>query len=315
MTGRVMDDLRDKFFALHEQTAVLVAAYDGFDRLRYANAAFRAAFFVEEGETPSWADIMRRNHQAGRGTVIRNPDFEGWLTNTRSRRGKTGYRSFETDLTDGRWLLMTETVSADGWMLCIASDITSLRPDERDVRQDRDFAIKASHTDELTGVANRRYTMARAEEMLAAASGDAIAGSFVLIDLDFFKSINDRFGHQSGDQVLQDFAARLQGMVRRLDCFGRVGGEEFALVLPATPAAEAELIVDRMLVLTRMATPLPERPGFAYTFSAGIAVGDRFDTVSDLYARADRALYVAKLGGRNRIEVDHRISGRSSAAS
>ena len=309
-----MKGVRDKVFALHEHTAVLVAAYDGFDRLRYANAAFRAAFFVEEGETPFWADLMRRNHQAGRGTIIRNPDFEAWLTNTQSRRGKTGYRAFETDLADGRWLLMTETVIADGWMLCIASDITSLRPDERDVRQDRDFAIKASQTDELTGVANRRYTMARAAEMLASGPADGVAGSFVLIDLDLFKSINDRFGHQCGDRVLQDFAARLQGMARRLDCFGRVGGEEFALVLPATTAVEAELIVGKILALTRMAEPLPDRPGFTYTFSAGIAVGDRFDAIADLYARADRALYVAKVGGRNRIEVDHRISGRSSAA-
>ncbi|MGX1308357.1 diguanylate cyclase (GGDEF)-like protein [Amorphus suaedae] len=309
-----MDDVHDKFFELYEQTAVLVAAYDGFDRLRYANAAFRAAFFVEEGETPFWADIMRRNHRAGRGTIIRNPDFESWLKNTQSRRGKTGYRAFETDLADGRWLLMTETVSADGWMLCVASDITSLRSDDREVRQDRDFAIKASHTDELTGIANRRYTMARAEEMLASARPDDVAGCFVLIDLDFFKSINDRFGHQSGDRVLQDFAERLQGLVRRLDCFGRVGGEEFALVLPGTTAAEAELIVGKMLSLTRMASPLPDRPGFTYSFSAGISVGDRFDSVSELYARADRALYVAKVGGRDRIEVDHRVSGRSSAA-
>ena len=314
MTGRAMDDVRDRFFALYEQTAVLVAAYDGFDRLRYANAAFRAAFAVEEGETPFWADIMRRNHRAGRGTIIRNPDFEGWLTNTQSRRGKTGYRAFETDLVGGRWLWMTETVNADGWMLCVASDITDLRPDERAVRQDRDLAIKASHTDELTGVANRRYTMARAAEMLTSAPAGDIAGCFVLIDLDSFKSINDRFGHQSGDRVLQDFAERLQGVARRLDCFGRVGGEEFALVLPATTAAEAELIVGQMLALTRMATPLPDRPGFTYTFSAGIAVGNRLDTISDLYARADQALYVAKLGGRNRIEVDHRISGRTSAA-
>ncbi|TIN86943.1 MAG: diguanylate cyclase, partial [Mesorhizobium sp.] len=82
--------------------------------------------------------LMRRNFKAGKGTFVRDPDFETWLISTQSRRGKTGFREFETDLVDGRWLWMTETVQNDGWMLCIATDITKLRSDGRSVRQDRD---------------------------------------------------------------------------------------------------------------------------------------------------------------------------------
>ncbi|WP_018699044.1 GGDEF domain-containing protein [Amorphus coralli] len=309
-----MDDLLERLLDLYEHTPVLVAAYDGFDRLRYANRAFRAAFFVGPDEQPSWSEIIRRNHREGRGTVIRNPDLEAWLTSTQSRRGKVGYRAFETDMVDGSWLYMTETVQPNGWMLCIASDVTRLRPDERSVRQDLDFAIKASNTDELTGVANRRYTMARAAEMLQARdearSGN---GAFALLDLDHFKSINDRFGHQTGDRILEDFVKRLQPLVRRADCFGRVGGEEFALVLPKTPVEEAVLIVEKMLSMIRMNRPLPERPDFAYTFSAGVAAIAPADTLTDLYGRADKALYLAKVSGRNRIEVNISQRNRSSA--
>lgn len=177
---------------------------------------------------PFWSDLMRQNFHAGRGTVIRERDFEAWLVSTQSRRGKTGFRAFETDLVDGRWLWMTETVDREGSMLCIAIDITKLRVHGRAVRQDRDMAIKASNTDELTGVGNRRFVTARMEEMLQR-SADA-AGCLCLLDLDNFKCVNDRFGHQAGDIILRDFAVRIQSEVRRSDCFGRVGGEELLLV-------------------------------------------------------------------------------------
>jgi diguanylate cyclase (GGDEF)-like protein len=308
-----MDEVLKILFQMYETTPVLVAAYDGFDRLRYANQAFRSAYFIEPEETPFWSDLMRRNFRARRGTVISASDFEAWLISTQSRRGKTGFRAFETDLVDGRWLWMTETVQSDGWMLCIASDITGLRADERSVRQDRDFAVKASHTDELTGVANRRFVMARIDDTLHRQDPEnGILGSLVVLDIDSFKSINDRFGHQAGDLILRDFAERVHGLVRRSDCFGRVGGEEFVLVLPDTSIEEAELIVERMLGVVRNSRPLMERVDFSYTFSAGIAAGQPGDTAASLYARADKALYSAKMGGRNRIHLAGSLPDRAA---
>jgi diguanylate cyclase (GGDEF)-like protein len=300
-----MHDVVDHLRTMYENTPVLVAAYDPFDRLRYANRAFRAAYFIEPAEELFWPDLMRRNFHAGRGTVIRAPDFEEWLVSTLSRRGKAGFRAFETDLADGRWLWMTETVDAGGWMLCIASDITSLRAEDRAVRQDRDFAIKAAQTDELTGIANRRYVTAMIEDMLGQpARGDGPAGSVALLDLDNFKYINDRYGHHVGDAVLRDFARRIQALVRRTDCFGRVGGEEFVLVLPATSASQAALLIERMLTVIRRSRPLNDRPDFAYTFSAGVAESMTADCVASIYARADKALYAAKLAGRNQLILD-----------
>ncbi|MBX5146685.1 GGDEF domain-containing protein [Rhizobium lentis] len=297
-----MDALIEQLLNLSAQTETLMALYDGDDRLRYANSAFRSAYFIEPEETPLWPDLMRRNFDLGRGTVIRTDNFEEWLRSTQSRRGKIGYRAFETDLADGRWLWMTEAVQKNGWMLCIASDITRLRAHGRTVRQDRDQAIKASYTDELTGVANRRFVMARVEDMLASVRHGS-SGCLAVFDIDNFKRINDRLGHHAGDLVLRDFAHRIHQNVRRNDCFGRVGGEEFLLVMPATGPEEALAMVERMLTVIRFSRPLPDSPDFSYTCSAGIAACVPTDSASELYRRADQALYDAKMSGRDRVRA------------
>ncbi|MBX4960334.1 sensor domain-containing diguanylate cyclase [Rhizobium binae] len=297
-----MDETIEQLLHLTAQTETLVAVYDGDDRLRYANSAFRSAYFIEPEETPLWPDLMRRNFHLGRGTVIRTENFEEWLRSTQSRRGKIGYRAFETDLSDGRWLWMTEAVQSNGWMLCIASDITRLKVHGRTVRQDRDQAIKASYTDELTGVANRRFVMARVEDMLASVRHGS-NGCLAVFDIDNFKRINDRLGHHAGDLVLRDFAHRIHQNVRRNDCFGRVGGEEFLLVMPATGPEDALAMVERMLTVIRFSRPLPDSPDFSYTCSAGIAACVPTDSASELYRRADQALYDAKMSGRDRVRA------------
>ncbi|WP_162939702.1 GGDEF domain-containing protein [Neorhizobium sp. NCHU2750] len=302
-----------------DEAGVLVAVFDDQDRLCYANRAFRAAWFIGDDERGDderlvWSELMRRNFHARQGTIIKARDFETWLSSTLSRRGKAGFRAFETDLHDGRWLWMTETTMADGWMLCVASDITSIRSDERTLRQDRDDAIKASQTDELTGVPSRRFVMAKLNDMLAAqeemsegSAGEARwgrVGCIAVLDIDNFKYINDRFGHSVGDLVLRDFAATLQRQIRKTDVFGRVGGEEFVLVLPNTMADEAETLVGRMLDAVRKSRPLPDQTSFRYTFSAGIASAESGETADDLYRRADLALYAAKMRGRDQISLD-----------
>lgn len=297
-----MDEIFEQLLHLSGRTETLIAVYDGHDRLRYANSAFRSVYFIEPDEIPLWPDLMRRNFELARGTVIRTSNFDEWLRSTQSRRGKIGYRAFETDLCDGRWFWMTEAVQKNGWMLCIASDITSLRVHGRTVRQDRDQAIKASYTDELTGVANRRFVMARVDDMLTAAR-HGNNGCLAVFDIDNFKHINDRLGHHAGDVVLRDFAHRIHQNVRRSDCFGRIGGEEFLLVMPATGPEDAIAMVECMLTVIRFSRPLPESPDFSYTCSAGIAACASSDSASELYRRADQALYAAKLSGRDRVRA------------
>lgn len=284
------DEILKNLLSLQADSLVLLAAYDEDDILRYANKSFRSAYHLEPGEQLSWGAIMRRNYQAGLGTVLKTDNFDEWLVSTQSRRGKMPFRSFETDLVDGRWLWMTETVQTNGWMLCIASDITQLRPDDRRLRQDRDLALRASQTDELTGVANRRFIMARLEALVSQQLiSDGTNGCIAVLDIDHLKAINDRYGHQSGDQVLLDFARHAHSFVRRLDCFGRIGGEEFMFILPDTTLGDGLLFLDRVLARIRSARPLTNCPEFSYTCSAGITALRPGDTPHEVFARADRA--------------------------
>ena len=290
---------------LMEETDVFVGVFDETDRLRFANRAFRAAWSVAPQEMPLWSDMMSRNYLTGRGTIISSGDFETWLRSTLGRRGKTGFRAFETDLHDGRWLWMTETTLENGWMLCVASDVTTVRVEERALRRDRDNAIKVAQTDELTGISSRRFVMARLRALTAAA-GEAWSdvGYVAVLDIDNFKYINDRFGHATGDAVLKDFAVTLQRLVRRTDILGRVGGEEFILILPHTSLAEAEAIIDQMLAAVRRSRPLPQEVSFRYTFSAGLAGARQGDDPDEVYRRADLALYAAKMRGRDQLAFD-----------
>lgn len=293
-------DITGRFRRLYDATPLLVALYDPTDRMRYANPACRTTFGIGEGEAPTWEEMVRRNHAARTGVIITAPDFEAWIASTKSRRGKAPFRSFETDFHDGRWMLVTETVEPSGWMLTVAVDVTGFRIDTRDVRQARDHAIRASNTDELTGVANRRFVTGRANEMMAP---HGPGGTLCVIDLDNFKYVNDRYGHQTGDALLRAFCTLMAGAVRRADCFGRVGGEEFVLVLPQTPAAEAERRVGALLERVRASRPLPQWPDFSYTFSAGLTFAQPGETFATAYGRADRALYAAKLAGREQVVV------------
>lgn len=298
----LLNDLLERVAALQSATPVLIALYDSEDRLRHANPSFRESFQLADGDLPTWADIMRLNHRLRTGVVIRNNDFEAWLLSAQSRRGKLPYRAFEMDLYDGRWFWMTETVQQDGWMLCVASDVTELRQGYRTLRQDRDLAVRASQTDELTGTANRRFVFAKlALQVEQVTKGLEAPFCLCTLDIDFFKQINDRFGHKCGDAVLRDFVTIAHSVIRRVDCFGRIGGEEFMLILPRSSVAEGREIVERLLQKVRLSRPLSEFLDFSYSCSAGMTVYQVAESADDVFLRADQALYAAKEKGRDRL--------------
>lgn len=161
-------------------------------------------------------------------------------------------------------------------------------------------------TDSLTGLHNRRYM----ERQLASLVDDALEKdtslSVMMVDVDHFKSINDRFGHAVGDDVLREFAARLQNSVRKVDLVCRMGGEEFVIALPETDGDHATLAAKRLLQkIASECFPLPgveER--IAVTASIGVASLEYdSDTAGTLLQRADEALYRAKRAGRNRVDA------------
>jgi diguanylate cyclase (GGDEF)-like protein len=299
--------------ALHGRSMTLVAWFDPRDILIYANVAFRRAYGLDADERMSWSDLMRRCHALQIGARIETDDFEAWLLSAKSRRGKTPCRSFEADLQDGRWVLMTEETLGDGSMLCQAVDVTRLRADERQLRVDRDLAQRAALTDPLTGLGNRRHVFERLEAALAHARARGEPLSVALFDLDRFKTINDRFGHQIGDATLRDFACRAGAAVRRGDLFGRLGGEEFLLVQPGADLDGATAAA--AWILARARAKREARDGApAYTVSAGVASLRAQDDAQSLYARADAALYRAKQGGRDRVATEDALAQETQAA-
>lgn len=286
--------------ALMQDSGVLMSLFDAQDRLQQANAAFLQTYHVRLDQTPTWAQLLRDNYTQRRGVVIAASDFEAWLASAQSRRGQQPFRAFETDLWDGRWLWMTETMQANGWMLCIATDITQLKASEHAMRYARDQAVLAANTDALTGIGNRRYVLERLDQMLHALLSPADQLSVVVADLDHFKRINDSLGHPAGDAVIRDFATRSQQLLQASGTVGRVGGEEFMLLLPACGSDQAEHIIEQLHAQVRQARPLPAQTDCSYTFSAGIAHACAGESLEAVFRRADHALYQAKEAGRNR---------------
>ncbi|MFH7041376.1 diguanylate cyclase [Paucibacter sp. JuS9] len=294
--------LPQTLLALHEASPNPAALFDAQDVLRWANKAFCEAYKVQPDGHLTWSDMMRSNHASGQGAVIEADDIEAWLAATASRRGKLPHRAFEADLTDGRWIWMSETVLPDGWLMCLAIDITPLRQDSRSLRQAHAKALRASQTDALTGLANRRQGLQLLQQALA--ESEAWPLCVALLDLDHFKQINDSLGHAAGDQVLCDFARQMLASTRREDGCARIGGEEFLLILPAAALGQAGVIVERLLARVRQSRPLAEQPEFGYRCSAGLVEAQWGESSEVLLQRADAALYRAKAAGRDRIERD-----------
>jgi diguanylate cyclase (GGDEF)-like protein len=155
--------------------------------------------------------------------------------------------------------------------------------------------------DELTGSLNRRCIMRLLDEEIEHSCKAAKPCSIALIDLDWFKRINDAHGHPIGDEVLRTFAITIFANIRPIDRFGRYGGEEFLLLLPDTRGHDAERILDRLRTIVADLDWSAFSPGMRVTISAGVAALRDSDNADTLLARADSALYSAKAAGRNRI--------------
>lgn len=157
--------------------------------------------------------------------------------------------------------------------------------------------------DELTGALNRRFVMKELQDELLRSQRSKSKCSVALIDLDWFKKINDTFGHPAGDEALRAFAITIFANIRDVDKFGRYGGEEFLLILPDTPQETAVRAIDRLRTIVANLDWTAISPGMAVTMSAGVTSFRTSDTTDSLLSRADAALYRAKEAGRNRIEA------------
>ncbi|MDR3669727.1 MAG: GGDEF domain-containing protein [Holophaga sp.] len=161
--------------------------------------------------------------------------------------------------------------------------------------------------DGLTGTFNRRFFMEEADRLMKLVRRTHLPCSLIMIDIDHFKLVNDRYGHPAGDQVIRETARVVQLALRETDLFGRIGGEEFVAFLPDANLESGLRVAERVraaIEQTRVPVPGLETP-ICFTISLGVVSAQAGGfSLDDLLERADKALYAAKQGGRNRAEAN-----------
>ena len=167
----------------------------------------------------------------------------------------------------------------------------------------RELLARLATTDELTSISNRRHFVDVGRREIDRCTRYARRMSLLYIDIDYFKRINDTWGHPAGDIVLKELAREITGILRRQDTVARIGGEEFAVILPETEAKTAFAVAESLrLAIEQSKTRVNEQTEIKYTLSIGVAtLTGEDDSLDAMMQRADAALYQAKQSGRNQV--------------
>lgn len=216
--------------------------------------------------------------------------------------GRTIRYEEELDLPAGTriWMTSLAPVFDDGgrveMIVGLSVDVTEQKRAEAELR-------RLATTDELTGLANRRHFLERAEQELDRVRRYATPSAFIMLDIDHFKNINDTWGHATGDTVLRRMALVLGEAVRATDLVGRLGGEEFGVLLPETDLQAALKLTERLRIAVTEAVVEADGETLRFSASFGVTLLHADDENVDMpMARADAALYASKFAGRNRVK-------------
>lgn len=302
--------LADHFKAVVENIGEVIFRTDRKGRWTYLNPAWETltGYSVIRSEGRSWLDWIEENERTEFGEWAQ-PVLDGEVQNTRR------LLRFRTLIGEVRWMelsiqaLRDRTGSVAGTTGTLR-DIDDRKKLEEHVmsakrraeEQAREATLLAS-TDELTGLANRRAFLRHLERQVEAANEFGWALAVAIFDVDHFKMVNDSHGHAIGDRVLQIVADRSVSVVRSGDLVGRLGGEEFAILMPGASPEDATMVAERLRGMIERPVETGGEMLPSVTVSIGIAAHSREQDSSGLLASADRALYAAKSAGRNRVKL------------
>ena len=284
------------------QTNDAFGIFDADDKVVFCNYPFSEIFAQTEESIIglSFEDLIRSCYERKEGVHVETDQIEDWLAMAHSKRRSAPYRSFEVDTCDGRWHRLTEMMVGE-YMIIYATDVTGSKNLELELVETKNKLQQLAATDYLTGIYNRRQFNKMAEQELLRCERKKLHATLMLLDIDHFKHINDNYGHACGDAILVNFTDRIRGELRSYDIFARVGGEEFAILLPEVCNEKAMMIADRYL------KKIAEIPfyydGEYITVTTSIGLSESYPQIKTLdYAlqSADKYLYQAKQGGRNR---------------
>jgi diguanylate cyclase (GGDEF)-like protein len=296
--------LRRELSEARQGLETLYAALDNVDsgllilnqdlRAVYSNPVlhlmFRANSSEEIRETrPLYADMLAASAQA---VAV---DLEDYVARRLAWVQSGDPRPMDLAMTDGKALRCHLAVLPGGGRMLIYSDVT-------DIVQHAQELERLATTDGMTGVYNRRHFLTLADREWARARRYGRPISFLMIDIDYFKSINDGFGHHVGDEMIVHLANLARDCKRECDVLARIGGEEFALLLPETDLSQAQIVAERLRAEVAAKSLVVASGSIPATVSIGVATSAAtMNDISDLMKAADQALYDAKHAGRNRV--------------
>ncbi|WP_339725693.1 GGDEF domain-containing protein [uncultured Paraglaciecola sp.] len=281
------------------------AIFSAEDVLIGCNQAFADFHCVEFehiiGQT--FSQLLRLAYKNQQGPNIETDDIEQWLKDAQKKRRSQEFRIFEVDHTDGSWYLMSEQTLPSGELLLHAKSISTQKVVEQTLSEHVHTLTDLALTDELTQIANRRSFIAKVKSEINLYQRNKRAFTFCILDIDYFKKINDRHGHQVGDNVLRQLSKLLKNTLREYDYLGRIGGEEFGILLRDTQATEAFEIMNRLRENVMSYTFNRSSNPVNITLSIGLVESWLGCTFELLYSQSDIGLFKAKNNGRNQVVV------------
>ncbi|MEO0398807.1 MAG: GGDEF domain-containing protein [Pseudomonadota bacterium] len=249
-----------------------------------------------EGVSSQVERVIERIVSAGDDYKSFSGSLETAMSSLETVEEKTELSSLITVLADATSAITKRNADLEGQLQVAQSELTSLRDDVHKIREE-------AYTDGLTGIANRkRFDREMEKTLLALEEEDAEPACLILGDVDHFKSFNDKWGHQVGDQVLKLVASGLSANTKGQDLVARYGGEEFAIIVPNTTLEDAMMLSDKLRgeIAKRRLTKRSTNEVIGHvTISFGVARICKDDSATEVIERADRCLYKAKENGRN----------------
>lgn len=279
-----------------------VGIYDENDILIYTNDKFAALFDTSANDAigRTFSEIILSDFKNQNGVNIESSNIDEWLALAMQKRRSVPYRKFEVDKKSGHWFLVTEQIVNEKYLYVYITDITEKKNNALALEQLSLKLKKQASIDHLTNIYNRRYFYKMAKQEFSRCRRENSKAVVMMTDLDNFKNINDNYGHAAGDYAIQVFVKTVSQLLRSYDIFGRVGGEEFAILFPNTSLSEANIVAERI----RHAVEGIHCRYQQYQINLTVSIGLSNDfhgnqTIDDVLNVADKHLLLAKSQGKN----------------
>ncbi|MEO5807509.1 diguanylate cyclase [Devosia sp.] len=319
LRGELTGSRNQLSFALTEMSDGL-AMFDSSGFLVFSNERYRQCFpLTADARRPGAhiRDILVAVVETGEQITVPHYGTDQWVDEIAASLHADGEE--EIHLFDGSWLLLRTKLTTDGASMVVVSDVTKIKHAEIALLEATEQLKLLASTDGLTGLINRRSFDQAIEIEIARSIRSQHAISVLMIDVDRFKLYNDRYGHPTGDECLRAVSQCLRNSVRHsADVVARYGGEEFVAILPDTDEAGALVVAEEFRKqLAGLAIPHEASERGVVTASIGVssyAAGEYLRYSPELIAMADKALYAAKAGGRDRISIWRPIVKRGKAS-